>query len=298
MGFFFAFMVGLGFASGNILVRKGMKQSDEQDNGVLTTVIINVIFLGIAWLIYRLLYVTVELNWIGTLYYVFAGIFTTFLGRQTLFMSYRKIGAPRGSAIKNSAPLFTAVFALVILGETMGWLPFAGFVFVLLGLGIQGLFMIRQGNKLSTDMHVERIGYYLALASAMSFGVGQGIRKSGLLELPDPYYGAFISGLVALLMTILWEARTGNIREKLIGQVKRYNPFYLAAGVCTSIAMLSFFIAITYIQVSYVAAVAALEPLLTIILSKLFLKQEEIQRYTIVASMTVFAGVLMLILFT
>jgi drug/metabolite transporter (DMT)-like permease len=62
--------------------------------------------------------------------------------------------------------------------------------------------------------------------------------------------------------------------------------------------MLSFFIAVTYIQVSYVAAIAAIEPVLTILLSKIFLSEEKIARNTIYSALTVFTGVVLIVLFT
>lgn len=91
------------------------------------------------------------------------------------------------------------------------------------------------------DQSRERMGYYIALVSALSFGVGQGVRKPGLEETYDPYFGAFISTAVALIMNCFLESRQKNFIERLSYQFKHINFYYVGAGICTSIAMVSFF---------------------------------------------------------
>ncbi|MBU8906793.1 DMT family transporter [Desertibacillus haloalkaliphilus] len=299
MGILFALLTAFGFAISNIFVRKGMEKS-KGDNGFLITVIINVLILGIAALIYRLVVTNVPITMYGFLLFAISGVFTTFLGRMTLFMSYREIGPSRGAAIKNSAPLFTVLFAVLFLNEWIGLLPSIGTFFVLAGLGIQGFFLIRQTTTTTAnDQSNLKKGYFLALFSAMVFGTGQAIRKPGLEELPDPFFGAFAGALTALILVLLSDWSKGVLKTNLRNQITSFNLFYLWSGLFTSIAMLSFFIGVTYIQVSYVAAIAAMEPLLTILLSKLFLrKQETIARYTIFSSLIVFTGVIIIILFT
>lgn len=297
MGIFFALLTALGFAISNVCVRKGMDRS-KSDNGVIMTLFINFIFLGFAALIYRFFIHSVPINLEGIMFYLVAGIFTTFIGRLTLFMSYREIGPTRGTAIKNSAPLFTVIFAVAFLHETIRLAPLVGILFVLLGLAIQGYFLFKHGDQLTAQERLQRKGYLLALTSAVVFGVGQGIRKPGMDVLPDPFLGAFISAVVALTMIFILEGKKGGLGKKIKTQVSQFNIFYFIAGIGTSIAMLSFFIAITYMQVSYVAVIAAMEPIITILLSKLFLKnQEVIQSYTIYSAIAIFGGVTMILIF-
>ncbi|WP_332697899.1 EamA family transporter [Halalkalibacter lacteus] len=298
MGIFLAIITAVGFSFSSVFIRKGMGKS-KGDNGFLITVTINVVVLGIAALIYRN-FITVPITVYGLILFGVSGVFTTFLGRITLFMSFRKIGPSRGVAIKNSAPLFTILFAVIFLNEFIGFFPFIGTLFVLLGLGIQGFFLVRQGISpvSKKDVNLKK-GYFLALFSAIVFGVGQAIRKPGLEELPDPFLGAFISSLIAIIIVVLFEWKKGILKANIADQIATLNLCYFFAGLLTSGAMLSFFIAITYIQVSYVAAIAAIEPVLTILLSKIFLREEEkISRNTIYSALTVFTGVVIIVLFT
>ncbi|OEF97477.1 DMT family transporter [Desulfuribacillus alkaliarsenatis] len=297
MGFFFAALTALCFATSNIMIRKGMKP-ESKDNGMLMTVFINAIFLTIAWLIYRFFFVAIEITLIGLIVYIVAGVFTTFIGRVMLFQSIRQVGPSRGTAIKNSAPIFTILFAVMFLNESIKFLPFLGMLLVLSGLGIQGFYMVRHTSKASMENQLLRTGYLFGLASAIAFGVGQGVRKLGVEHLPDPFFGAFISATVALVLTLVMEGRKGDIVDRIKQQYQTINYYFVIAGVFTSIAVLSFFLAMMFIQVSYVSVIVALEPILTIILSKLILRKEEvIMPYTIVAACVVVAGAIMIVSF-
>jgi uncharacterized membrane protein len=254
MGILFALITAFGFSFSNVFIRKGMEKS-KADNGYFITVVINVVILGLAALYYRIFISNVPISLYGLLLFGLSGVFTTFLGRISLFMSFREIGPSRGVAIKNSAPLFTILFAVIFLHEYIRFLPFIGTLFVLLGLGIQGFFLVRLGSLHTSqeDSNLKK-GYFLALFSALVFGVGQAIRKPGIEELPDPFFGAFFSSVIAIVLTVLYEWKKGVLKETATTQLTSINYFYYFSGIFTSLAMLSFFIAVTYIQVSYVAA--------------------------------------------
>lgn len=300
MGVLLALLTAFSYSVSNVCIKKGMVKS-KGDNGFFITVVINSFILGIAALIYRLVSTdSITITFYGLFLFALAGIFATFLGRITLFKSFREIGPTRGVAIKNSAPLFAILFAIIFLHEVIHFIPFIGTLFVLLGLGIQAYYLLRQDSpsNLNNEEANLKKGYFFALFSAVVFGVGQAIRKPGLTEIPDPFFGAFIGSLTALIIISLYEWKKGVLRTTVANQIAHFNLFYLLAGVFTSLAMLFFFIAISYLQVSYVVAIAATEPLITIILSKFLLKnQEVIARYTIVSSLTVFVGVLIIIMF-
>ncbi|WP_083910680.1 DMT family transporter [Salsuginibacillus kocurii] len=300
MGIFFAFLTALFFAISNILIRKGMERSPE-DNGVFMTLTVNILMLGVAALGYRLLIESVPFSLTGFGWFILAGIFTTFLGRTTLFKSIRLIGPTRGTAIKNSAPLFTILFAVTFFNERMEGMALWGALLVLIGLFIQGYFMVRtEGEQSQAAVKKdERVGYMIALLAALTFGLGQVFRKPGVDAFPDPFFGAFVSAVVAFVALTTLQSFKTNVKAQFIYQIKNRNLYYAGAGVATGAAMISFFTGITYIEVSYVSVIAALEPLLTIILATLFLKgKERIYKYTLWSAAIVFAGVILIVLYT
>ncbi|PSL50921.1 putative membrane protein [Salsuginibacillus halophilus] len=298
MGILLALGTAAGFAFSNIFIRLGMRKSPE-DNGVFMTLIINILMMVTALLTYRLLFTAVEVTLVGVGWFVLAGFFTTFIGRVTLFRSFRDIGPTRGTAIKNSAPMFTIFFAVLLFQEELELLPMTGALLVMAGLLIQGWFMVRNATTAEGNGAAERRGYVIALVSAAAFGFGQTMRSPGMEVMPDPFLGALISAFVALSAFLILEARHTSVTKQLKFQMKNKNPFYMLAGLGTGTAMICFFAALQFTPVSYVSVVAALEPLLTIILARLILKETEpIYRYTIISALTVTAGIMWLVLST
>src|SRR5690606_36850843 len=102
----------LRFAYANIILQKGM-QKTHGDNGVFITMLINVSVLALVFFIFRVFTGDfVPFDATGFFFYVLAGFLTTFMGRVALFSAIRHIGSSRAVVIKNTAPLFTVVFAV------------------------------------------------------------------------------------------------------------------------------------------------------------------------------------------
>src|SRR5699024_3346021 len=182
------FLSAILFAVNNVLIRKGIKISkSKQDNGVLITIIINVIILGLAFLIYRLIFKpSIDFSWLGLIYFILAGFLTIFIGRVTFFDGINRIGPSKAAAIKNSAPMFTLIFAILILGETVTVGPLIGILLIITAILIQSYSMFKK------DQQMDKFGFIISGVAALSFGLGQGIRKLGLHLYNDPFAGAFI----------------------------------------------------------------------------------------------------------
>src|SRR5690606_9937645 len=107
LGIIFALLSATLFGANYVLAQRGMKES-AKDNGVYLSIIINVLMLGVVYGIV-LLFRTEPIPWKSSaiLGFIVAGLFTTLLGRTSLFAAIRQIGSSRAAAIKNGAPIFT-----------------------------------------------------------------------------------------------------------------------------------------------------------------------------------------------
>lgn len=286
MGFFLAFMSAFLFAGSNILIRKGMRLS-EKDNGMLVTLFVNFVVLGLSLLIFRLTaHNPSSFNLTGFSLFVLAGLLTTLLGRSMFYAGIRRIGSAGAAAIKNSAPIFTLIFALVILNEKVDGWPLVGISFIFLGLFFQGYTLYR-GERNS----INYLGQLFALCAAIGFGVGQGVRKQALGYFNDPFAGAFISSVVALIGFSVIEVWKRGMGESIINHFTIKNKYYILGGLMTSFAVLSFFLSLWFTHVAYVGAIVAVEPVLTVMLSRLFLtKEETITLEVITSSSIIFLG--------
>lgn len=286
MGFLFAFLTALFFTINSMFLKKGMRTS-EKDNGVFMSIIVNVAVLGLAWAIYRL--VSEDLSSptaLGILFFVLAGIFSTFFGRATLFAGIRRVGPSRAVALKNTAPVFTLLFAVLVLNEAYGVWPWVGLFLIFAGLGLQGLQFFS-----NSESNINKLGLIFSILAAVGFGIGQGLRKQAMFHYSDPFAGAFIGAAVAFISFSISEAIKGNFTELVKTNLQFKNKFYILSGIMTSMAVLSFFISIQYIHVAYAGAIAAVEPVLTVIFSKIFLKEEEeISPVVIAIALLIFLG--------
>ena len=279
MGYLLAFLTAVFFSLNSMFLKKGMKDS-EKDNGVFMSIIVNVILFSGGWVIYRLMNHDLPAPTVlGVLLFVFAGICTTFLGRVTLFAGIRNIGPSRAVALKNSSPVFTLLFAIFILQESIGFWPWIGLLLIFAGLAIQGVQLFKQGNQL-----FNYLGFLLSILAAVSFGIGQGFRKQAMFYFPDPFTGALIGAIIALVSISIHEMTKGTFINTVKTNLRFQNKHYIISGVMTSFAVLSFFFSLKFIHVAYAGAIAAVEPVLTVILSSIFLKSEEKVSLTVVIS--------------
>lgn len=293
LGILFALLSATLFASNYVLAQLGMRQSDK-DNGVFLSIIINVLVLGIVYgavLLFR----AEPIEWKSTAIFAFitAGLFTSLLGRTSLFSAIRSIGSSRAAAIKNAAPIFTILAAVLFLGETISILSGVGIFIVMTGLFFLAYDQWKQNGKKTGNTF--KYGLILAGLSAFFFGTGQAARKFGLLEMADPVLGAWIGAVIALIGfsgSLLYKRQ---FRETVTSQITKVNKYYILAGVCSSFAVLFFFFSANFIHVSYTSAVAATEPVITVILAYFFLKQQEnIQRPIIFSILLVFIGIIVI----
>lgn len=282
MGVLFALLSSLVFATNNVIIKKGSRGS-KSNNGFLITVLMNVIILAIIFFSVLIIKLdTFQITWRAIPFFVLAGLCTTGLGRMTLYSSIQRIGPSQASAVRNTTPVFTAIFAIFILQEHIAYIPGIGMVLLIGGMMISGYSFFRaQSKNISTEesqvneKHQQWIGYALALFSAVVFGVGQGFRKQGLLIMDDAFFGAWLGSLTSLLFIIFIQITRGKIIEKIQEVKQEFNFDFFIAGVLTSLGPLFFFLAAMNMQISYVSAIAASEPLITTVVSALFIKNTE-----------------------
>jgi drug/metabolite transporter (DMT)-like permease len=274
LGIMLAVICAITYSSNYILIQLGMKRSPK-DNGdylslfacVITVLIIYGASLGLGGS------AGVTFSWEGIGFYMLAGFFTAFLGRIFLFGGIRRVGSPRAAGIKNSAPIFTIVIAVLLMGEDISVGAGIGMLIIFAALFLQARDDFRQAGRL--DGKDKKYGILLALIAGVCFGIGQAARKQGVILYADPILGSLIGSLFALFVFTLMEASKRRLLETWKRNFRTINLYFVGAGVLTGIAQISFFLSLMYTHVSYTSTVAALEPIITVMLSKLFLRKDE-----------------------
>ncbi|WP_128893923.1 DMT family transporter [Longirhabdus pacifica] len=305
MGVIFAMLSSFFFAFNNVMVKKGISKDVHGDNGIFITVFMNVVLLGVlCFILTGLKGWNLQFSWKAFLLFSLAGLCTTGVGRLTLISSISYIGPSKASAIRNSSPVFTTLFALFFLGEEISILPGIGMLILLIGILNAGFrfFNIEtskhQQNHLTSFTDSKRIqimGFGLALFAAFIFGVGQGIRKQGLIEMNDAFFGVWVGALASFVFIICYQCVRGKFISNLKKNFTVINPYYLISGVLSSFGPLFFFLAAQTMQVSYVSVIAAVEPLITVLISSVIFKGiESITKHTWTTIALMFLGTMLI----
>ena len=299
MGEFLAVLTGLFWAFYSILVRKGTG-TVSQESGLLIANTYNALFNLVLLVVYLLVKKTPPWNLTGVLYFMAAGLFTTFVGRLFFFQSIAFLGPSRAGIFKLSYPAFTLLLAIVILGERMGPLAMVGVVIVFAGTGLlarEKLPAPRSGGdeaaatreSANTQSRLGPAGVLapkrpalslspgvmFGLISGITFGVGMILRKSGMNALPDSLAGAALGSFSALAAFLIWYGAKGQIGGMIREAFGRFNWPYSAAGAMAGLALLSLFLSLDYISLSRSNMISTAEIPFTILFTRILLPQSE-----------------------
>lgn len=312
MGIVLALVSALAFSSNYIFIQTGMKRS-KKDNGEFLSLVTMVILISAI----ELLRITsnggprMQLTVESFVYFAFAGFLTAFVGRILLFAGIRRIGSSRAAALKNTAPVFTVLIAVLLLGERISFWGGVGMAVIFFALFLQARHDFRLSNfpQREETEHANphdsgqkmlqrtlRNGLLLSFSAALFFGLGQISRKQGMVHFDDPILGSLIGSSVALVLFLLMKSVNGSLKETIRYNLRHFNIHFVAAGMLTGIAQISFFAALLYTNVSYTSVVAAMEPIITVFLVKLFLRREEKVTLRLGATaLTIFLGTFIII---
>ena len=215
--------------------------------------------------------------------FVVAGLAAPGLARLVLFAGIDRVGVSRSSALVATAPLFAIVMAVLVLGEQPS--P------ALLG----GAAAVVAGGALLSPRHREerawrRLDLALPVLAAVGFALRDTVSRAGLTGFPHPLVAAGVATLASLgIMAALAVAQrgTGRLRLESAGV-----PALLLAGLCEGLAYLAMWRALTVGSVSLVSPLVHTQPIFTIVLAAVFLRDLERVTWRIVmAAALILAGV-------
>lgn len=292
MGELFAVLTSCCFGGSNVSMRRGMQRSPTPDNGIFMVNLTNVVLFVIVALFLggygRLLPLTVAAFFL----FVLAGVLTTFAGRYFHYAAIRLIGPSRATAIRVSSPVVTGALAFMFLGERLSMAQYLGAASVLAGvallareaskrecLEVSAFWEGEQGNASGpTKARRSRyLGSLFAIASAAAFGSGHFVRKVALFSVPSPWWGMLIGSVVGWLCVLLLGVLRGEIGPYFRRNLNLHHVpyFFVLAGLLNGFGQMFSFLSIYFLAVSLASVAFAVEPLVTAVISRLALGQEE-----------------------
>lgn len=297
MGELFAMASALCFAISNVTIMRGAPPG-VADNGAFLSLLLTAAIAGAGWLLFGVANGFAPVTAKGVLWLAAAGVLTAFIGRVFLYASIQHLGAIRASAVKRLNPIFAVVLGMLVLGESVSGRGIWGALLIVASFGLLIHAQLREkgaaGSSPGTWQRLLNLGYLYGPASAFGYALGYLLRKSGLDESPDPFFGAMVGTLVGALVFVIAGYFSQSYRLAVQGTFRRANPWLYAAGIASSFGQILYFCALNVSPMSRVALITSMEIFATIGLSLAFFGERLSARVGI-AAVFGFAGAAFLV---
>lgn len=268
LGIVFALAAALAVAVTSVTVRLGTTEGPSTDVLVVVIAVNFVVFVSLAAVLY---YPDYGLTPRSIVAFVLAGIVGTMLARALYYESIRRIGASRSEPIKASNPLYAAVIAVLVLGETLTGGHLAGILLIVLGVAL----VSAEGatSPATGEDGVPWRGLLLPFTAAFFYGLDPVFSKLGLVEGTPLLVGLAVKTVAggAAFFGYLWWRDTLP-RTGLLGPGWSWK---LAAGLGNTLFLLAYFAAIAVAPVAVVFPIMQTSPLVVAVISFLFLQRLE-----------------------
>ena len=267
----------------NVLTKKGLRYSNAA-TAVIISLVINIIFLwGVS-----LLFVPLDsLASPGILIFVIVGLFQPGFTRLLTYKGIETLGVAVADPMRATTPLFSALMAILLLGEDMTPPVFWATLLIIAGI----ILLSHRGGSVDKI----RLLYILyPLSASLLAGFSQVLRKFGLGSVPHPFLAAAVTATSSLGVSLLTLWISGKRKESLLLD-RRCLPYYLPAGVSVSLAMVSIYFALDLGKVTVVTPISSTAPLFALTLSALFLRDvERVTMKIVFGACLIVAGVLLI----
>src|SRR5712692_433560 len=322
MGEFFAILSAISFGSANVLINRGIVNkgpaSSSQDNGAFVSILLTIVIAGLMVIAMGLHRGWPALNPAGIFWFGLAGILTAFIGRVFLYSSIQHLGPVRAATIKRLNPFFAVLIGILLLGEPLTAMLIAGMVLIFSGF----IILILQGYRLSLtgkgarasdapivvtqktwvkplkeSLHsIANLGYVYGPISALAYAFGYLGRRLGLMEIPDPFFGATLGAMVGASIFLIMALFDKRYREAVRSTFSQFHWWFFLAGVAGSVGQIFYFTALNYSAISRVALISSMEVFVTIFLSIwIFKARENLTPQVIVAAFISIAGTALIV---
>ena len=262
MAEYFSFQAALCFSIAHIMIRRGLVDSNAMTGAFISLSM----SAGILWVLLLFMIPLTALWTPAVLYFVAAGIFAPGIGRTLSYVGIERIGVARSVPIVNYSPIFASIFAVLFLGEVWAGQNIIGTILVISGVVILSMIKPAQRPWRKRDVIYPIVG-------AVAFGISSTLRKAGLDVVTIPVLAAAVTaGTAALLSFVLLQCQRGQQAFKL---TRKSAAWLFPAGLFNTTAMLSVFYALSHGKVVIVEPLVNSNPVLTLLLAAIFLKDLE-----------------------
>ena len=187
----------------------------------------------------------------------------------------RFLGPTLSTTLASTAPLFSALFAIVLLGETMTASLIGGTLAIVTGVVI----LTYRG---STKSMWPVLALSLPLGAAILRALAHAATKLGLDVVPEPLFAGLVGYSVSLLMGLI----VASIQNARIIPAIRWSPgvtWFLIGGIINGISLWSLNTALKMGQVITVVPVVSVSPVISFLLGYFIFRKERFTPRIVIA---------------
>lgn len=283
---FYALTNAFLFALQNLFIKKALRYSNPA-TGVISSLTINIVFL---WGLSLLFVPLSSLTSASLLIFAVVGLFQPGLTRLLTYKGIDTLGIALTDPIRATTPLFSALMAIIFLGEQVTLPIIVATLMIIAGITV----LSWRGGSLKLVGPAVFLWYPIG-ASALA-GASQVVRKFGLAAVPHPLLAAAVTATSSLAVSLLtlWYVEKSQETWKMNRQCFWW---FLAAGLTISIAMVCIYYALDLGKVSVVIPISSTGPFFSLMLSALFLRDvERVTGRIVLSAAMIVGGVLLLTL--
>ena len=285
-------LAALGFACAGIFARMGL-QSLKTSTATAVSVITSFTVIGLLTVAYNVSAIG-DLAPIAFVWCFAAGMVSFPTARLLNYLSVSMIGATRTAAMISAQPLFAAALAMAFLGERPNWLIGLGTVVVVAAMAIIALERQRGQSEHARFDRRFLLGCGIGVLAGAGYGGASVLTKMIVEDHATPLTGVTFSLLFGGIAMV---ALAGRDMGSAMRVPRRHLAMMAISGVSSGGAVTSLFFAFNRAEVIVVSPIVAIFPLITLIISHLFLKRLERITWRLVAgTLVVVAGVIMVVI--
>jgi uncharacterized membrane protein len=249
-----------------ITAQIGLKDTDTF-SGALISMIFS--FIGSLFLFAYYVPISHFANW-GLIYFIISGLSGPCLGRFLLFIGINRVGSSIASTLYSIKPLFSAVAAVLILGENLTAAIAAATVIMVVGLAIVSF--EESGKRIESSWSKKDLIFPVMAGAA--YGLAHVFRKIGLNINHDPMMGVVVQNVTALSFSLPLALFKKNNKPVTINYRKTW-LFFGMSGIFSVSGQLMMFYALNVGSVIIVSPLSAISPLFIIVIAGIFLRKVE-----------------------
>ncbi|GAB4482136.1 MAG: DMT family transporter [Anaerolineales bacterium] len=225
-----------------------------------------------------------------------SGVIGLAVGDAFLFKSYQCVGPRLGLLLLSLAPVFGAVIAWMLFGETLTWLQMTG-IAVTLG-GISWVVIVRPADSAENAACAPGRGILYGVLAALGQAAGLVLSKQGMGGDFSPFAGTLIRMIAALVS--LWGLAILQGQAAKTLQTVRQNPTGLRWAIFGAffgpvIGISASLLAIQHANIGVASTLMALPPVVMLPISHFFY-HEKLNAPAVAGTLVAIGGVALLFL--